>query len=175
VTKFQADPAAYPLRTYPGLASTSDYAALLTEARKPWSASISTSRGVFRVKLAGAEAPMTVMNFVTLARKGYFDGAPIHRVVPNFVVQDGDPTGTGNGGPGYEIRDEINMVPYDVGAVGMALAGADTGGSQWFTTQSPQPHLDGGYTVFGQVTQGMDVVYRIEQDDRIVKITMGTE
>ena len=175
VTKFQADPAAFPLRTYPGLPSTSDYATLLAEARKPWSTSISTSRGVFRVKLAGTEAPMTVMNFVTLARKGYFDGAPIHRVVPNFVVQDGDPTGTGNGGPGYEIRDEINMLPYDVGAVGMALAGPDTGGSQWFATQSPQPHLDGGYTVFGQVTQGMDVVYRIEQDDRIVKITTGTE
>jgi cyclophilin family peptidyl-prolyl cis-trans isomerase/HEAT repeat protein len=175
VTKFQADPAAFPMRTYPGLHSTSDYAAILTEAHKPWNASISTSRGVFRVKLAGADAPMTVMNFVTLARKGYFDGAPIHRVVPNFVVQDGDPTGTGNGGPGYEIRDEINMLPYGVGAVGMALAGPDTGGSQWFTTQSPQPHLDGGYTVFGQVTQGMDVVYRIEQDDRIVKITMGTE
>jgi cyclophilin family peptidyl-prolyl cis-trans isomerase/HEAT repeat protein len=175
VTKFQADPAAFPLRTYAGLPSTSDYAALLMEARKPWSASISTSRGVFRVKLAGAEAPMTVMNFVTLARKGYFDGAPIHRVVPNFVVQDGDPTGTGNGGPGYEIRDEINMLPYTEGTVGMALAGPDTGGSQWFATQSPQPHLDGGYTVFGQVTQGMDVVYRIEQDDRIIKITLGTE
>jgi cyclophilin family peptidyl-prolyl cis-trans isomerase/HEAT repeat protein len=175
VTKFQADPAVFPLRTYAGLPSTSDYAALLMEARKPWSASISTSRGVFRVKLAGAEAPMTVMNFVTLARKGYFDGAPIHRVVPNFVVQDGDPTGTGNGGPGYEIRDEINMLPYTEGTVGMALAGPDTGGSQWFATQSPQPHLDGGYTVFGQVTQGMDVVYRIEQDDRIIKITLGTE
>ncbi len=175
VTKFQADPAAFPLRTYPGLPSTSDYAALLIEARKPWTASISTSRGVFRVKLAGAEAPMTVMNFVTLARKGYFDGAPIHRVVPNFVVQDGDPTGTGNGGPGYEIRDEINMLPYAEGAVGMALSGPDTGGSQWFATQSPQPHLDGGYTVLGQVTQGMDVIYRIEQDDRIVKITLGTE
>ncbi len=175
VTKFQADPAAFPLRTYPGLPTTADYAALLTEARKPWSASVSTSRGVFRVKLAGSDAPMTVMNFVTLVRKGYFDGAPIHRVVPNFVVQDGDPTGTGNGGPGYEIRDEINMLPYGVGAVGMALAGPDTGGSQWFTTQSPQPHLDGGYTVFGQVTQGMDVIYRIEQDDRVVKITMGTE
>jgi cyclophilin family peptidyl-prolyl cis-trans isomerase/HEAT repeat protein len=175
VTKFQADPAAFPLRTYAGLPSTSDYAVLLMEARKPWSASISTSRGVFRVKLAGVEAPMTVVNFVTLARKGYFDGAPIHRVVPNFVVQDGDPTGTGNGGPGYEIRDEINMLPYTEGTVGMALAGPDTGGSQWFATQSPQPHLDGGYTVFGQVTQGMDVVYRIEQDDRIIKITLGTE
>jgi cyclophilin family peptidyl-prolyl cis-trans isomerase len=91
------------------------------------------------------------------------------------VVQDGDPTGTGNGGPGYEIRDEINMLPYTEGTVGMALAGPDTGGSQWFATQSPQPHLDGGYTVFGQVTQGMDVVYRIEQDDRIIKITLGTE
>ena len=114
---------------------------------------------------------MTVMNFVALAQKGYFDGAPVHRVVPNFVVQDGDPTGTGNGGPGYEIRDELNTIPYASATVGMALSGPDTGGSQWFVTQAPQPHLDGGYTVFGSVVAGMDVVLRIEQGDRIARIT----
>jgi len=81
-------------------------------------------------------------------RRNYFNGITIHRVVPNFVIQDGDPRGDGNGGPGYQIRCEINEVPYERGAVGMALSGKDTGGSQWFVTHSPQPSLDGGYTVF---------------------------
>lgn len=112
-------------------------------------------------------------NFLALARKKYFDGVPIHRVVPNFVVQDGDPTGTGNGGPGYEIRDEINPVAYGRGTVGMALSGPDTGGSQWFVTHAPQPHLDGIYTVFGQVAAGQEVVDRIEQGDRILRITVA--
>jgi cyclophilin family peptidyl-prolyl cis-trans isomerase len=116
---------------------------------------------------------MTVMNFVTLARRGYFDGSTFHRVVPNFVDQDGDPTGTGNGGPGYEIRDELNPIEYGEGTVGMALSGPDTGGSQWFVTHAPQPHLDGIYTVFGQVTSGQDVVERIEQGDRITRVTVA--
>jgi cyclophilin family peptidyl-prolyl cis-trans isomerase len=90
------------------------------------------------------------------------------------VVQDGDPTGTGSGGPGYEIRDELSPLPYRAGTVGMALSGPDTGGSQWFVTQAPQPHLDGGYTVFGQILAGQDVVHRIEQDDRIVRVEVRT-
>ena len=118
---------------------------------------------------------MTVDNFLTLAEKKYFDGARIHRVVPGFVVQDGDPTGTGNGGPGYEIRDELVPTTYRTGTVGMALSGPDTGGSQWFATQSPQPHLDGIYTVFGQVESGMDVVSRIEQGDKIFRVTVSEE
>ena len=113
------------------------------------------------------------MNFVELAGKKFFDGVAIHRVVPNFVLQDGDPTGTGNGGPGYEIRDELNPLEYVRGAVGMALAGPDTGGSQWFVTHSPQPHLNGNYTVFGQVISGQDVIERIEQWDRIVRVTVA--
>jgi peptidyl-prolyl cis-trans isomerase B (cyclophilin B) len=100
------------------------------------------------------------------------DGVGIHRVVPNFVIQDGDPTGTGNGGPGYEIRDELNPLPYNRGTVGMALSGPDTGGSQWFVTHSPQPHLNALYTVFGQVVSGQDVVERIEQGDRITRVTV---
>ena len=100
---------------------------------------------------------------------------PIHRVVPNFVVQDGDPTGTGNGGPGWEIRDEINPVLYGRGTVGMALSGPDTGGSQWFVTLSPQPHLDGTYTVFGQIIGGQEVVERIEQGDRILRVSVTEE
>jgi cyclophilin family peptidyl-prolyl cis-trans isomerase len=145
---------------------------ILEKARQGWTARIETARGAFTIRLAGADAPLTVMNFVSLAQKGYFDGAPIHRVVPGFVVQDGDPTGTGSGGPGYEIRDELTALPYKTGTVGMALSGPDTGGSQWFVTQAPQPHLDGGYTVFGQIASGMDVLLRIEQDDRVQRLTV---
>ncbi len=175
VTTFHADPAQFPWRTYDTGKTEADEAAVLAAARRASTARVETARGAFTIRLAGGEAPMTVVNFVTLAKKGYFDGAPIHRVVPNFVVQDGDPTGTGSGGPGYEIRDEINVLPYRAATVGMALAGPDTGGSQWFVTQSPQPHLDGGYTVFGQVVAGADVVNRIEQDDRIVRVTVAED
>jgi len=116
------------------------------------------------------EAPQTVKNFVRLAGKGYFDGLVIHRVVPNFVIQDGDPTGTGSGGPGYTIRCEYNRLRYGPGMVGMALSGKDTGGSQWFITHSPQPHLNGRYTIFAHVVRGMDVVSRIVQGDRVTKV-----
>ena len=92
--------------------------------------------------------------------------------MPNFVLQDGDPTATGNGGPGYEIRDEINALEYGRGTVGMALSGPDTGGSQWFVTHSPQPHLNGLYTIFGQVVEGQAVVERIGQGERIVRVTV---
>ncbi len=175
VKTFHADPAQFPWREYATGKGVADYAALLAEARRPWTAKVETSRGAFTIRLAGDAAPLTVMNFVALAEKGYFDGTPVHRVVPNFVVQDGDPTGTGNGGPGYEIRDELNTLPYTTATVGMALSGPDTGGSQWFVTQAPQPHLDGGYTVFGSVVAGMDVVLRIEQGDRIARITASAE
>ena len=116
------------------------------------------------------EAPQTVRNFARLAATGYFDGLTIHRVVPNFVIQDGDPTGTGSGGPGYTIRCEYNRLRYDTGMVGMALSGKDTGGSQWFITQSPQPRLNGRYTIFARVTAGMDVAWRIVQGDRVLKV-----
>jgi cyclophilin family peptidyl-prolyl cis-trans isomerase/HEAT repeat protein len=170
VRTFHADPARFPWRTYDTGKSLADYAALLTEARRPWRLSVETAKGTFTLRLDGASAPLTVMNCLALAGKEYFDGAPIHRIVPNFVVQDGDPTGTGNGGPGYEIRDELSSLPYLPGTLGMALSGPDTGGSQWFVTQAPEPHLDGGYTVFGSVVSGMDVVLRLEQDDRILRI-----
>jgi cyclophilin family peptidyl-prolyl cis-trans isomerase len=113
-----------------------------------------------------------VHNFVALARRGYFDGQRFHRVVPNFVVQAGDPRGDGNGGPGYAIRDELNPHRYERGTLGMALSGPNTGGSQWFVTHAAQPHLDGGYTVFGRLRQGGDVLDRIVQGDRIVRITI---
>ncbi len=131
---------------------------------------IDTDRGTIQIELAVVDAPLTVENFVTLARKGYFNGLSIHRVVPNFVVQDGDPRGDGEGGPGYTIRDELNERPYLRGTVGMALDWADTGGSQFFITHSPQPHLDAKYTVFGRVVSGMDVVDAIQQGDVIRRV-----
>ena len=115
---------------------------------------IDTSKGTIQFELAVLDAPRTVANFIALVRKNYFRGVQLHRVVPDFVVQDGDPRGDGEGGPGYTIRDEINQRPYLRGTVGMALDWADTGGSQFFITHSPQPHLDARYTVFGQVVVG---------------------
>jgi cyclophilin family peptidyl-prolyl cis-trans isomerase/HEAT repeat protein len=173
VRSFRADPAAYPAPEYKIARTPADYAAILAEAGKSWKADIETVRGTFTVRLLSDAAPMTAINFVDLARKPFFDGIAIHRVVPDFVVQDGDPTGTGNGGPGYEIRDENDPIPYGTGTVGMALAGPDTGGSQWFVTHAPQPHLDGIYTVFAQVIAGQDVVERIEQWDRITRVTVS--
>ena len=133
---------------------------------------ITTSRGQVHVLLRGADAPLTVANFAALARRGYYNGLVFHRVVPNFVAQDGDPRGNGSGGPGYAIRDELNRRWYDRGAVGMALSGPDTGGSQYFLTHSPQPHLDGHYTVFGHVTAGFDVLDALVQGDRILSVTV---
>jgi cyclophilin family peptidyl-prolyl cis-trans isomerase len=131
---------------------------------------IETDRGIIHIDLAILDAPLTVANFIALARKRFFDGVAIHRVVPDFVVQDGDPRGDGEGGPGYTVRDEINMRPYLRGTVGMALDWEDTGGSQFFMTHSPQPHLDGRYTVFGSVLEGMDVVDQLRQGDVIRRV-----
>jgi cyclophilin family peptidyl-prolyl cis-trans isomerase len=131
---------------------------------------IETAKGTIEFELAMLDAPLTARNFIALARKGYFNGLRVHRVVPNFVVQDGDPRGDGTGGPGYTIRDELNDRPFVRGTVGMALSGPDTGGSQFFITHSPQPHLDGRYTVFGHVVKGMDVVDRIQQGDTIQRV-----
>ncbi|CAN5843155.1 hypothetical protein BH11GEM1_BH11GEM1_30640 [soil metagenome] len=133
---------------------------------------IQTERGTMEFVLFASDAPLTVYNVTSLARDGYFDGQLFHRVVPNFVVQSGDPRGDGNGGPGYAIRDELNRHRYIRGTLGMALSGPDTGGSQFFVTHSPQPHLDGGYTVFGQLADGEDVLDRIVQGDRIVRVTL---
>jgi cyclophilin family peptidyl-prolyl cis-trans isomerase/HEAT repeat protein len=141
-------------------------------AGHPAHAIIASERGQIEIVLRGADAPLTVANFVGLARRRYFDRLAFHRVVPNFVAQDGDPRGDGNGGPGYAIRDELNRRWYDRGAVGMALSGADTGGSQYFLTHSAQPHLDGHYTVFGHVIAGFDALDMLVQDDRIASITV---
>jgi cyclophilin family peptidyl-prolyl cis-trans isomerase/HEAT repeat protein len=152
--------------------SAADYARALARTDKAVRAVVNTDKGAFIIELLAGDAPLNVDNFVQLAQKGYFDNITFHRVIPNFVVQGGDPRGDGNGGPGYQIRCEINEVPYERGAVGMALSGKDTGGSQWFVTHSPQPHLDGGYTVFGRVVSGMEVVDKIARGDRIRSISV---
>ncbi len=133
---------------------------------------IVTERGAIILELDPVAAPLTVASFLNLIREGYYSSGHLrwHRVVPNFVLQDGDLRGDGNGGPAYAIRDEINRLRYGRGALGMALAGPDTGGNQFFITHSPQPHLDGGYTVFGRVSEGMAIADAIVQDDPILAI-----
>jgi cyclophilin family peptidyl-prolyl cis-trans isomerase len=152
--------------------SAGDYQRALSRSGKRVHATVTLDKGSFVIELLADDAPLTVDNFVQLASRGYFNGITFHRVVPNFVVQGGDPRGDGNGGPGYQIRCEINEVPYETGAVGMALSGKDTGGSQWFVTHAPQPHLDGGYTVFGRVVSGQDVVDRVARGDIIRRISV---
>lgn len=154
------------------LKTTADYERAIGRIGKTVTAVVTTSKGAFTIELLPEAAPLTVDNFVQLARRGYFDGITFHRVVPNFVIQGGDPRGDGNGGPGYSIRCEINQAPFVRGAVGMALSGKDTGGSQWFVTHAPQPHLDGGYTVFGRVVAGMNVVDNIVRGDVIRSVAV---
>jgi cyclophilin family peptidyl-prolyl cis-trans isomerase len=131
---------------------------------------VHTRHGRFEIHLDIVESPLASTSFMELARRGFYNGLPFHRVVPGFVVQGGDPRGDGSGGPGYTLRCEIGQRFYGRGAVGMALAGKDTGGSQFFVAQSPQPHLDGGYTIFGRVTAGMEVVDQIRPGDLIEKV-----
>ncbi|MEO8650462.1 MAG: peptidylprolyl isomerase [Acidobacteriota bacterium] len=153
------------------LNTEADYRRALGRKNGSVKAVLTTEKGTFTIDLLPEYAPLTVDNFIKLARANYFNGLQVHRVVPNFVMQDGDPRGDGNGGPGWTIRCEVNMVPYERGVVGMALSGKDTGGSQWFVTHSPQPHLDGGYTVFGKVNEtGMKVVDNIVRGDKIITV-----
>jgi cyclophilin family peptidyl-prolyl cis-trans isomerase len=141
------------------------------EGRAP-TVAITTERGVLTIELYGADAPLTVANFLSLIRSGYYGGTVFHRVVPGFVAQDGDPRGDGNGGPGYAIRDELGRRRYDRGAVGMALSGPESGGSQYFVTITPQPHLDGRYPTFGHMTRGFDALDHLVPGDRIEEISL---
>ncbi|MCP3145198.1 peptidylprolyl isomerase [Pyxidicoccus xibeiensis] len=129
-----------------------------------------TAKGDITVLLDVDEAPLTSGNLYALAKKGYFNGVSFHRVVPDFVAQGGDPRGDGEGGPGYSIRCEMTRRPYRRGTLGMALGGKDTGGSQFFFTHAPQPHLDGRYTAFGEVVSGMDVVDALLEGDIIREV-----
>ncbi len=131
------------------------------------SATLHTSEGSIELELHADDAPKTVENFIKLSRDGFYDGVIFHRVIPDFMIQGGDPTGTGTGGPGYEFEDEFNEHKVVRGALAMANAGPNTNGSQFFiVTAEATPWLDGKHTVFGRVTSGMEVVDRIAQADR---------
>ena len=142
------------------------------EIDKKYMATVITGCGDIELELYPQHAPTTVNNFIFLSRKGFYDGVIFHRVIEDFVIQGGDPTGSGAGGPGYKFDDEINNNPlvHETGVISMANAGINTNGSQFFITHSPQPHLDGKHTVFGKVIRGMDVVYSIKQGEIINKI-----
>jgi peptidyl-prolyl cis-trans isomerase B (cyclophilin B) len=128
-----------------------------------------TEKGTITLDLFDQDAPKTVKNFVDLAEKGFYDGLTFHRVIPNFMIQGGCPSGTGTGGPGYTIKCEINENKHLAGTLSMAHAGRDTGGSQFFICHSPQPHLDRMHTTFGQ-TKDMDVVNAIRKGDKILSV-----
>ena len=138
-------------------------------SRQPM-AVIETDDGVVTLQLYGREAPLVVEAFVRLANEGFYRNTVFHRVVPNFVVQDGDPRGDGTGGPGFSLRESFSRRRHERGCVGLATSGPDTGGSQYYLCHSSQPHLDGAYTVFGTVLSGFDVMDRIVQGDRMVRI-----
>ena len=131
-----------------------------------------TDKGNLSITIYAADTPMTAASFLNLASRGYYDGIIFHRVIPNFMVQGGDPTGTGTSGPGYQFDDEcLSSLKHDKpGILSMANAGPGTNGSQFFITHGPQPHLDSKHTVFGHVTEGQDVVNSIEGGDSILGI-----
>ena len=145
------------------------------DPRKAYTVKMETSKGEIDLELYPQYAPKTVNNFVFLIREGYYDGVSFHRVIKNFVIQGGDPTGKGSGGPGYQFEDEFqgNPMKHETGAISMANAGPGTNGSQFFITHSPQPHLDGHHTVFGKVVKGQDVVNTIAQGDCMEKVTVS--
>ena len=144
------------------------------DTEKVCRALMKTDRGDIELELYPQHAPQTVNNFVFLAREGFYDGVTFHRVIADFVIQGGDPTGTGRGGPGYTFDDEFagNPLIHEKGAISMANAGPHTNGSQFFITHSPQPHLNGRHTVFGKVVAGTDVVDAIRQGDRMEKVSV---
>jgi cyclophilin family peptidyl-prolyl cis-trans isomerase/HEAT repeat protein len=146
------------------------YRDLVLASRQPRDVEMVTTRGTVRLALDCPRAPLTCVSFLQLANQGFYDGTPFHRVVPDFVVQGGDPRGDGRGGPGYTLRDEPNGIAFGPGVLGMAHSGPDTAGSQFFVTLSAQPHLDGSYTAFGRVTSGFEVLEQILQGDEVLRL-----
>ena len=142
------------------------------DPEKTYHARIETEKGVIELDLFPEHAPKTVNNFAFLAEEGFYDGITFHRVIDGFMIQGGDPTGTGRGGPGYQFEDETegNPLTHEAGVLSMANAGPNTNGSQFFITHSPQPHLDGRHTVFGKVVEGQEVVDAVEQGDHMVSV-----
>jgi cyclophilin family peptidyl-prolyl cis-trans isomerase len=139
--------------------------AMSIDLAKPYTAKLRTDAGEITIRLRTDVAPKSVNSFVFLAREGFYDGCTFHRVIPGFVAQGGDPTGSGSGGPGYTVPDELSDVPFVAGVLGMANAGPNTNGSQFFITLGDAPHLTGRYTVFGEVAEGMDVALAITPRD----------
>ena len=148
--------------------------AMQIDAKKSYQASLETNRGEIEIELYPQYAPKTVNNFIFLAREGFYDGVVFHRVISNFVIQGGDPTGTRMGGPGYQFEDELlgNPLKHETGVISMANAGANTNGSQFFITHSPQPHLNGKHTVFGKVVAGQEVINSIRQGDAMLRVVI---
>ncbi len=144
---------------------------------KDYKALIVTTKGTIELKLYPQFAPKTVNNFVFLANEGFYNGVTFHCVIEDFVIQGGDPTGTGRGGPGYRFEDEVknNPLKHERGVISMANAGQNTNGSQFFITHSPQPHLNGKHTVFGKVINGLDVVDSIQQGDKMIEVKIVVE
>ena len=149
--------------------------AMQIDIAKNYSVSIETNRGTIELELYPQHAPQTVNNFVFLAGQGFYDGVKFHRVIADFMIQTGDPTGTGRGGPGYRFADECkgNPLKHERGVISMANAGPNTNGSQFFITHVPTPHLNGKHTVFGKVTKGTDVVDAIRQGDAMVSVKVA--
>ncbi len=145
------------------------------DPNKTCRALIETNKGIIEVELAPQHAPQTVNNFVFLAREGFYDRVSFHRVISDFMIQGGDPTGTGRGGPGYTFEDEVEGKPlvHEGGVISMANAGPNTNGSQFFITLSPQPHVNGKHTVFGKVVKGQEVVDAIRQGDRMERVRVS--
>ena len=148
--------------------------AMAIDASKIYQVTMQTDSGTIELDLYPEHAPNTVNNFVVLAKDGFYDGVVFHRVIPNFMVQGGDPTGTGRGGPGFQFDCETrgNPLKHEAKVISMANAGLNTNGSQFFITHAPQPHLDGRHTVFGKVTAGADVVDAIKQGDKMTTVTV---
>ena len=148
--------------------------AMTIDVNKKYSAAFNTSRGEILCELFAKDAPKTVNNFVFLAREKFYDGTVFHRVIPNFMIQGGDPTGTGSGGPGYQFADELKGNPHkhQVGSLSMANAGPNTNGSQFFITHVVTNWLDGKHTVFGKVLSGQEVVNAIQPGDELVSVTI---
>lgn len=139
---------------------------MVIDAGRAYFATIETDKGNIRLELFDDQAPKTVNNFVFLARDGFYNGVPFHRVIPGFMAQGGDPTGSGAGGPGYQFEDEITDLKHDsAGILSMANSGPNTNGSQFFITYAPQPHLDSKHTVFGKVIEGMDILKNLAPRD----------
>jgi peptidyl-prolyl cis-trans isomerase B (cyclophilin B) len=145
------------------------------DSQKTYRTKIETNRGDIELELYPEYAPKTVNNFIFLAKEGFYDGVIFHRVISDFMIQSGDPTGTGRGGPGYKFEDEFegNPLRHETKVISMANAGPNTNGSQFFITHSPQAHLDGMHTVFGKVVGGQEIVDIIRQGDSMLKVIVS--